>query len=247
MGRWQALTRVQKAAAAGGTAAALALVGWSVNWGMPKLIDVINPPAQVSDSARLLIIDTSRSMAGKAGNQKFAMAAAEIESMVNDQPDVAFALRTAGGDCRGGYVDPPVEFAEDNGERIRSALAAARPQGGADIVSQLRQGISDYDRFESVESAQVQSIWLFLASARDCRHGNSSLGKAIKKALAGSLPQLSYVDFYVLRGNPRAIRNLKNSIEPLGTEFSVTFVPTPQRLHEAVEEATETQRPSPSN
>ena len=80
MGRWQALTRVQKAAAAGGTAAALALVGWSVNWGMPKLIDWINPPAQVSDSARLLIIDTSRSMASKAGNQKFAMAAAEIEA-----------------------------------------------------------------------------------------------------------------------------------------------------------------------
>ena len=103
--------------------------------------------------------------------------------MVNDQPDVAFALRT-GGDCKGGYVDPPVEFAEDNGERIRAALSAARPQGGADIVSQLRQGISDYNRFESVESAQVQSIWLFLASARDCRHGNSSLGKAIKKALA---------------------------------------------------------------
>ena len=247
MGRWQALTRVQKAAAAGGTAAAPRARRLVRQLGDAQLIDWINPPAQVSDSARLLIIDTSRSMAGKAGNQKFAMAAAEIESMVNDQPDVAFALRTAGGDRKGGYVDPPVEFAEDNGERIRAALSAARPQGGADIVSQLRQGISDYNRFESVESAQVQSIWLFLASARDCRHGNSSLGKAIKKALAGSLPQLSYVDFYVLRGNRRTIRSLKNSIEPLGTEFSVTFVPTPERLHEAVEEANETQRPSPSN
>ena len=95
MGRWQALTRVQKAAAGGTAAASRSSAGPST--GDALLIDWINPPAQVSDSARLLIIDTSRSMAGKAGNQKFAMAAAEIESMVNDQPDVAFALRTAGG------------------------------------------------------------------------------------------------------------------------------------------------------
>ena len=66
--RWGALSRVQKAAATAATAAGLAVVGWSVNWGMPKLIDWINPPFEAPGASRLLIVDTSDSMTGPLGS-----------------------------------------------------------------------------------------------------------------------------------------------------------------------------------
>ena len=244
MGRWQALTRLQKLGATAAAAAGLALVGWFVNWSMPQVVDWIFPPTEVSASGRLLIIDTSASMAGQ-GRSKFDMAVDEIQDMVSDQPDVAFALRTAGGGCTSGYADPVVEFDERNGGDIRRALATARPNGAANIISQLRQGINDFSRFENVKSAQKQAIWLFLATARDCSNRDEPLGAAIKAELSEELLALSYVDFFVRRGDENSIKAMKASLEPLGERFRIKRAKNQLALHAAIAESEETQKVSP--
>lgn len=242
--RWGALSRVQKALATAATAAGLAVVGWSVNWGMPKLVDWINPPLEPPVASRLLIVDTSASMAGKQGRQKFEAAVAEIGRFARNAPDVALALRTAGGACTDGYVEPPVKFDSNNVESIQAALEAARPRGPANIVSQLEQSSNDFQRFELAKSAQVQSIWLFLGTARDCRAKDVPLGRAIRRALVDSPAKVSYVDFFVLRGDRTSYANLKKSIEALGTEFVVKRVGTRQQLRRTLEETERREQPS---
>lgn len=242
--RWRALSRVQKGLATGATAAALAVVGWLVNWGMPKLVDWIDPPAEVSVSSRLLIVDTSASMTGKIGSRKFNLAVSQIRRIVGNAPDVAVALRTAGGACTEGYREPLVKFEPDNGSTIQAELDTVRTGGPANIVSQLEQGVNDFQKFDTAKSAKVQSIWLFLGTARDCRAEDIPLGEAIKQALVDSPAKVSYVDFFVLRGDRKSFANLKKSIEPLGAEFFVREVRTQEKLVRAVDKALETEKPS---
>jgi len=242
--RWGALSRVQKALATAATAAGLAVVGWSVNWGMPKLVDWINPPFEAPVASRLLIVDTSASMAGRLGRQKLEAVVAEIGRFGRNAPDVALALRTAGGGCTDGYREPPVEFESNNVESIQAALESAQPRGSANIVSQLEQSANDFQRFELAKSAKVQSIWLFLGTARDCRAKDVPLGRAIRRALVDSPAKVSYVDFFVLRGDRKTYANLKKSIEALGTEFVVKRVGTRQQLRRTLEQTEQRERPS---
>ena len=244
MNRWNALSRAQKIGATAATAAGLAVVGWFVNWSMPQIVDRLFPPAEVSATGRLLIVDTSSAMGGEVGRRRFKAAVAEINRMVSNEPDIAFALRTAGGSCTSGYAEPVVGFDEDNDAEIRSALTAARPQGPPNIISQLQQGISDFNRFDTVKSSQVQAVWLFLASARDCSDRQSSLGAAIKAELSGALRGVSHVDFFVLRGDRKSIAAMKASLGPLGDQYSVTHVPNPKALKTAVTAAAMKEKPS---
>jgi hypothetical protein len=244
--RWGALSRVQKALATAATAAGLAVVGWSVNWGMPKLVDWINPPFEAPGASRLLIVDTSASMTGPLGSRKFKRAVAEIGRHIANTPDVALALRTAGGGCTDGYKQPLVEFESGNAESIHAELDAARPHGPANIVSQLEQGTNDFLRFKIAKSAQRQSIWLFLGTARDCGAKDVPLGRAIRRALVDSPVKVSYVDFFVLRGDRNSYANLKKSIEALGTEFVVKRVDTAQQLKRTLEETERREQLSPS-
>jgi von Willebrand factor type A domain len=241
--RWKALSRAQKGLAAVGTAAALAVVGWTVNAAMPKIVDWINPPLEPAVASRLLIVDTSGSMAGR-GQAKFDAAVAEIERYAKNVPDVALALRTAGGSCTEGYRDPPVGFGSRNVDEIRAELEAARPHGEANIVSQLEQATNDFQNFELAKTAKIQSIWLFLATARDCRNTDVSLGQAIKEALTDSPAKVSYVNFFVLRGDKTSYRNLEKSLHALGSEFAVRRVADQTEMRDSLEEADQGQRPS---
>ena len=241
--RWKALSRAQKALAALGTAAALAVVGWAVDTGMPKIVDWINPPLEPAVASRLLIVDTSGSMSGP-GKAKFDAAVAEIERYAENVPDVALALRTAGGSCTEGYHDPPVGFASHNIDEIRAELDAARPHGEANIVSQLEQATNDFQKFELAKKAKIQSIWLFLATARDCRARDVSLGKAIKEALTDSPAKVSYVNFFVLRGDKTSYRNLERSLHSLGSEFAIRRVANQMEMKNSIEDADRGQRPS---
>jgi hypothetical protein len=246
LGRWKALSRIQKALATAATAAGLAIVGWFVNWGMPRLVDLINPPLEAPVASRLFIVDTSASMEGRLGRQKFDAAVSEISRYARNTPEVALALRTAGGVCTEGYREPPVTFESDNVDDIRAELAAARPGGPANIVSQIEQGTNDFQRFDVAKSAQVQSIWLFLGTARDCRNEDVPLGEAIRRALLDSPAKVSYVDFFVLRGDSKSYANLRKSIEALGkgTSFVIKRVGTQQQLRRTLEEAEQREKPS---
>jgi hypothetical protein len=242
--RWGGLTRVQKALATVGTAAGLAVVGWAVNWGMPKLVDWVNPPYEAPGASRLLIVDTSASMTGPQGRAKFERAVAEIGRHIANTPDVALALRTAGGGCTVGYEEPVVGFESGNADSIQAELDAVRPNGEANIVAQLEQGTNDFHRFRDAKSADVQSIWLFLATGRDCSAEDEPLGEAIRAALVDSPAKVSYVDFFVLRGDRKSYAGLKKSMEALGTSFRVKRVATGAQLRRAMRETEHSEAPS---
>jgi hypothetical protein len=237
--RWHALSRAQRALATAVGAAVVAAVGWGVNAGMPKLVDWLNGPEDNPVATRLLIVDTSSAMTGSLGRRsKFAAVRSQITTLVGRTPDVAFALRTVGGGCGGGYQEPRVKFASRDGSAIVSALAGARVGGRADIASAVSQGTDDFQRFKIARTAHIQSIWLFIGGARNtCEPNAPPVGPAIKLALIDSPAQVSYVDLFVLRGDKNGYANLRRNVESLGSTFAVSRVTTEPALRNAVQRA----------
>jgi hypothetical protein len=235
--RWRGLSRAQRVVTAGVGAAVVAAVGWGVDASMPKLVDWLNGPEDNPVVTRLLIVDTSSTMTGSLGRRsKFGAVKSQIAKLVRQTPDVAFALRTAGGGCGGEYEEPVVKFASRDGDEIVTKLSQTHVGGRADVASAVSQGTNDFQRFEIARSAHIQSIWLFIGGARNtCEPNAPPLGPALKRALIDSPAQVSYVDLFVLRGEKNVYASLRRSVESLGSTFNVSRVVTVAGLQNAVE------------
>jgi len=223
--RWRALSKTQKGLAAAGGAAALAVVGWLVNWGMPQLVDAINPAPEPPITSQLVIVDTSASMAHSP--QQFTRARRVISRMVNNEPDYAVALRMVGGGCDSGvYREPQVPFAKNDAQAVTAKLNQVKPAGKADFVTALTRAVDDFQRFDAGKSAQQKIIWLILGTARNsCDREASSLGSGIRRALVGSTAKLSFVDFFIVRGEQKSIRDLQDQLNHLTSAENVRVHP----------------------
>ena len=239
LSRWRGFSRAQKTGTGLMGAAAAAAVVWLVNWGMPQLVHWIEGVQPPPESARLFIVDTSSSMSGSLGKRsKFNALVSEVNKIIGyESEDVAYALRTTGGECENipEWDAPLVGFKSGDGDSVRARLKTVRVGGAGDIVAAIHKGKTDFRHYGAAKLAKSKTIWLFLATTQDgCDPAHIPLGKALANALTDTSAQLSSVDFFMLPGEIKGVAKFKREIEGLRPNITVIPVTTPKQLRTAI-------------
>jgi hypothetical protein len=108
-------------------------------------------------------------MKGRIGKKaKLPAVAKEIVDRTEGRPDVATALRLAGGDCSPASRPPDVGFARKNGDAIRDELERVRPRGKSNFANAMTLAAGDLH-----ESGGLTTI-LIIVGGRDTCSGPRS-------------------------------------------------------------------------
>jgi hypothetical protein len=129
------------------------------------------------------ILDVSRRMDGRIGDKdKLRAVQTEIVEHAKNRPNVATALRLAGGPtCSSRYVPPAVGFGEDNGDDIEQALDGVTAGGKSDFAMAMTHAASDLLGREREVESESKTLFLFVGG-RDTCAGDRTL-TIIKQAL----------------------------------------------------------------
>jgi hypothetical protein len=108
------------------------------------------------DSRVEYVVDVSRAMNGSIGDKaKLPAVAAEIIESTEGRPDVATALRLAGGDCSAASRPPDVGFGTDNADAIRETLLGAKPAGKSNFANAVRLAVGDLRKGEGLTTILI--------------------------------------------------------------------------------------------
>lgn len=215
--------------------------------GILTLVDRLSSSPRRSETSRLIIVDSSKSMQRLFSPQtKFDAAAAEVLRYVRQEPNVDVALRFASGTCEATHDDPAVAFSKNNEDEIEAALdrQRVRVRGKANFVDTVRMGVDDFRGFEGAASAKIQSIWLFLGTPRDACYPGRTV-EALSDALADSGAKVSHVDFFALRSENISFRRLKKRMEGLAENINVLRASNVEELDAMLEATARREKPSP--
>lgn len=207
-------------------------------------------PAYRSSTSRLIIVDGSASMMRSFSPEtKFDSARTEILRYVNQQPSVDVALRFTSGRCDGIYEEPDVDFGRSNRKEIDARLRSRRLAGEANFIDAVSMGVNDFLESHTASSAKVQSIWLFLGTAKDGCVPGRDVVEELKAALVDSPDvNLSHVDFFALRAEKTSFQRLQKRIASLAEVVRVLSVPqnvqNSSGLRETIEETARREAPS---
>jgi hypothetical protein len=114
-----------------------------------------DPPAP-PDNRVEYVVDVSRAMNGSIGEKaKLPAVAEEIIQSTEGRPDVATALRLAGGDCSHESRPPDVDFGTDNADVIREILHGARPAGKSNFANAVTQAVGDLRKGEGLTTILI--------------------------------------------------------------------------------------------
>jgi hypothetical protein len=213
--------------------------------GILTLVDRLSSSPRRSETSRLIIVDSSKSMQRLFSPQtKFDAAADEVLRYVRREPNVDIALRFAGGTCDATRGDPAVAFAKNNEDEIRTALDRQRVRGKANFVDTIAMGVDDFRGSEGAASAKIQSVWLFLGTPRDACYPGRTV-EALSEALEDSGAKVSHVDFFALRSENISFQRLKKRMEGLAEHINVLRASNVRELDEMVEATVRREKPSP--
>lgn len=216
--------------------------------GIFTLVDRLSSSPRRSETSRLIIVDTSKSMRRLFSPQtKFDAATAQVLKYVRREPNVDVALRFAGGSCDATRDDPAVGFAKDNEGEIKAALdrQRGRVRGGANFVDTIAMGVDDFRDSESAASARIQSIWLFLGTPFDACYRPRRAVAELKAALAESDVKVSHVDFFALRSENISFERLKRQMEGIADYVFILRASDVKELQEFVMATARREQPSP--
>jgi hypothetical protein len=102
------------------------------------------------------VVDVSRAMKGRIGKKaKLPAVAAAIIERTEGRPDVASALRLAGGDCSAASRPPDVKFGTDNADAIREALLGVKPAGKSNFANAVTLAAGDLRKGEGLTTILI--------------------------------------------------------------------------------------------
>jgi hypothetical protein len=102
------------------------------------------------------VVDVSRAMKGRIGKKaKLPAVAAEIIERTEGRPDVATALRLAGGDCSHASRPPDVKFGTDNADAIRETLLDVKPAGKSNFANAVTLAAGDLRKGEGLTTILI--------------------------------------------------------------------------------------------
>jgi hypothetical protein len=135
------------------------------------------------DASVEYILDVSRRMDGRIGEKnKLAAVRSEIVEHAKNRPNVATALRLAGGPiCGTEYVPPAIDFGEDNGDDIERALEGVTAGGKSDFARAMTHAANDLLGHEREVESESKTLFLFVGG-RDTCAGERTL-TIVKQAL----------------------------------------------------------------
>jgi hypothetical protein len=214
--------------------------------GVLTLTDRVSSPPRRSETSRLIIVDSSKSMARHLSPQtKFDAAMEVILNYVERESSVDVALRFASGTCREEDEGRAVDFGQENAEEVRMALRRQRARlgGNANFVDTLAMGVDDFREVEEAASAKARSIWLFLGTAKDDCHEDTV--SELETAVDNHLVEVSHIDFFALRAEKTSFRRLRKRLERLSNSFRGFNVRDEDELRKIVRNAARREQPSP--
>lgn len=102
------------------------------------------------------VVDVSRAMNGRIGTKaKLPAVAAEIIERTEGRPDVATALRLAGGDCSAASRPPDVNFGTDNADAIKETLLGVKPAGKSNFANAVTLAAGDLRKGEGLTTILI--------------------------------------------------------------------------------------------
>lgn len=194
------------------------------------------PPPAVSIE---YVLDVSRGMAGRIGNKnKLAAAKDEITSAVGGSPEIAHALRLAGGPtCSETYQDPRVDFAQRNSEAIEGALASVTTQGPTDFARSVRYAVNDIVRRQSQVDTKRVAIYFLIGGHDQCtKRPLSVISDELKRLDKEKTIDVSFKFVGVkTRGRTsRLLRRVKIEANKLDIAADVEIANTEQEIGESI-------------
>ena len=182
------------------------------------------------------ILDVSRRMDGSIGEKnKLAAVRSEIVEHAKNRPNVATALRLAGGrSCGTGYAPPAVDFGEDNGDDIERALEGVTAGGKSDFARAMTHAVNDLLGRERAVESESKTLFLFVGG-RDTCAGDRTL-PIVKQALRDLRAQenielnLKFVGVKPPREVRRLLRLARGEARRLDFGADVVIAKRPQDL-----------------
>jgi hypothetical protein len=198
------------------------------------------PPPDVSVE---YILDVSRRMEGNLGHKKKLPAVeAEIIAHAKDRPNVATALRLAGGGpCSTGYEPPVVPFGQDNGDKIEQRLRGVRAGGKSDFARAMTHAVNDLVGSESAVESESKTVYIFVGGRDTCAGPRTT--RIVKEALrdlrakANVEVNLKFVGVKAPADVRRVLRAAKQEARQLHFGADVVIADTPNELADALPQA----------
>lgn len=185
------------------------------------------------------IVDVSAGMSGNVGaEEKLAAVKDEVLSAVAGSPDIAYSLRVAGPTCSDRYVEPAVDFGEDNVDAFERALGPLQAGGTSDFARSVRYAVNDLVERQAQEGTEAASLYFLIGGEDGC---TKRPGEVIRNAMRFLRREkttevtFKFVGVKAPARLRRVLRSTRKQAKLLGFGATVDYAETADEIGESVE------------